>query len=1432
MNTFEITVQRKVDGAWPVVVEEGKAATYPIRREGIFHLDENLRAQLTQAELDPKSYGNLLGKALFQDGVRDAFVQARAGSEDRLRVLLFVEANDLKPLRWERLCAPLDGKWEYLALDQRVPFSLYLPSITDRSFPPIGRRDLRALVVAASPEGLEQHQLHPFDVVAAVASVRDALGEIPCEVLSSAIGSAGPPTLDALAEHLTVGRSTLLHLVCHGKFAGGETQLYLADNTGQIDRVSATRLLERLSRLRGARGLPHFVFLATCESARPDAEGAFGGLAQRLVQELGIPAVVAMTDRVSVETAQALASHFYRRLAEHGEVDRALVEATAGLAERYDIIVPALYSRLGGRPLFSNSLDRPLTNDEIDFGLSSLVGLLQARAPVLLPSYEQQAATIRGSLGVTSAAMSEVMRQERARALAEINAICLEVLDLTFNALALGQPPPSYDKRCPFRGLASFRAEDREFFFGREPLVQRLTQRLIEHNFLAVLGPSGSGKSSVVLAGLVPALQVAQPSLRLAYLTPGSDPDGRLQASLASVTEQQTVIVVDQFEELFTLCTDEEKRRTFIERLLAIAEHSRVVLTMRADFWGECAPYHQLAEQMQAHQELVAPMDAADLRRAMEMQAEAVGLRFEANLANLILDEVQAEPGAMPLLQHTLLELWNRRHGRWLRTEEYRAIGGAQGAIAHTADDVYDQLAPEEQRRVREIFEWLTWLDESTGPDEPPRDTRWRVELESLVPVGGDEVATKMLIAQLATARLVVVSVHKTAHGDVEVVEVAHEALIRHWPRLTGWIDEDRAALHVRQRLMRAAQEWDQRGRDDAELYRGKRLVEAVAWRQQHENALTNVSRDFLNASEALQRRERLRSRLTLTGLAAALTMICAIGIFAWMRNQQVAQQQAASRSRDIAQVALSQLEVDPELGVLLAAEAVRIAHTPQAEEALRQALLTSRGRATFRGHTGPVSSVAFSPDGTRVVTAGEDTTARLWNLSAGGTPPVTLSNHTGKVNNVAFSADGRFLATASADGTARLWDSTGRALAELRGHNGGVTEAVFHPSREMIATAGADGSVRLWEVPSGRLLSTLGNHNGPVSSIAFNPNEPWLLTASDDGTARVWHVNAGDLLSELRGHDGAITRAAFSPKGDRIVTASADKTARLWQVNTDQPVATLVAPLNEHTSTVIAATFAPDGSKVLTASFDGTARLWDATTGQSIVGLRGHTGPLSHASFSPDGQQIVTASADKTARLWDANTGQNRGELRGHTGVVSSAAFDPSGRQVITASFDQTARLWDSGTAQGVTELRGHRGAVSSAAFSPDGRRVITASEDRTARVWNLVGRSLMELSGHTAQVTSATFPFSRDGRFLLTSSVDGTARLWDASTGDSRLEFRGHDGWIYTAVFSPDDQRVVTAGHDKTARVWDTNSGRPLLEIRGHTAAVTSASFNPSFS
>jgi CHASE2 domain-containing sensor protein/energy-coupling factor transporter ATP-binding protein EcfA2 len=916
MNTFKIAIQRQFEGSWPIVVEFRSTDDLNIHTEGMFQFSAAEFEQLIELQDEPEEYGTLLGKRLFREEVRDALIIARSKAPTCLRVLLSIEVDKKDPLRtlhWERLCAPTEsGTWNYLALDRKLPFSQYIPTSVDRLFPPIGRRNLRALILVASPENSEQFKLTPFDVEATVAGVRSALGNIPCDVLGNGVeGAIGAPTLDNLCEQLTSAQHpyTLLHIVCHGRLMTdeeGDTVLYWATAKNQVEPVPGKQLLKRLRQCGGKNGLPHLTFLSTCESADPRAEGALGGLAQRLVRDLAMPAVVAMTRKVSVETALTLGQRFYQRLRESGEVDLALQEATAGLGSRRDIVVPALFSRLGGRPLFSDTLDRDLTDEDIKFGLERLLStqheapsnpaavsrsLIERRAPVLLGKVKSLKTALEEVLKFEKTQLTGSGKRLRDQALYELNELCSQVLstqsvEFNFNALALDRKLPDYDDRCPFPGLASFaEIQYHEFFFGRDELIQELQTELKNDKFLAVLGPSGSGKSSLVLAGLIPKLQQQDPRLVSVDLKPGDEPLKQLQVSIASVAGQTAVFVVDQFEELFTLCTDNDKRNAFIDELLNLAQQQQVIITMRTDFLGECQFYSKLSKRIEARLKLIGPMKVDELGKAMTMQADKVGLEFETGLSNAILAEVEGEPGAMPLLQYALRELWNRRQGRWLCCNEYEAIGRVRGAIATTATEFYNKLSEKDltenehkQKQVRHIFEQLTRVDEDFDPsdkDDMPKDTRRRVELNQLITAKSDLNQTKALVTELANVRLVITKRDKVTKKDE--VEVAHEALILHWPLLQEWLTESRPRLKLQQQMRPTIQRW-QSTQDDGELLRGGLLQTAGDYLEKFPDAFSQEEKVFIQASQELPRRKpKLPTVLRASFAVAAIVSIARI---------------------------------------------------------------------------------------------------------------------------------------------------------------------------------------------------------------------------------------------------------------------------------------------------------------------------------------------------------------------------------------------------------------------------------------------------------------------------------------------------------------------------------------------------------------------------
>ncbi|MGH8885864.1 MAG: NACHT and WD repeat domain-containing protein, partial [Egibacteraceae bacterium] len=568
---------------------------------------------------------------------------------------------------------------------------------------------------------------------------------------------------------------------------------------------------------------------------------------------------------------------------------------------------------------------------------------------------------------------------------------------------------------CPYKGLETFQPEDAEWFFGREELVAQLAARLSETPFLAVLGPSGSGKSSVLRAGLLPAvwrgLLPEASTWTTVVLTPGAHPleelalrislvrgvapgslladlqtsPGHLrlavrQALLDAPPGARVLLVVDQFEEIFALCRDEVERRRFLEAVVDLADDpdspAKVVLAIRADFYARCAEYPELVGALQDNQALVGPMSTANLRRAIEGPAARAGIALEPGLVETVLDDLGDEPGSLPLLSHALFETWERRRGRTLTLAGYQDAGGVRQAIAQTAETVYGTLDPAQQGIAKDVFLRLTALGEGT------EDTRRRAQRAELLD-GRDTETVELVLNRLAEARLVTL--------DEDSVEVAHEALIRGWPKLRSWINDDREALRAHRRLTEAASEWDQNGREEGFLYRGARLA---AWQDRPLEPLNDLERAFLAASREREARERVakrrRVRLTVIGLSAMV-------VLALLQAYRAVDQRNLALSRQVTANATVQLSSDPELGLLLARKAFEIRPTGEAEAALRQATLESRVRARLRGHKGGVFGAAFSPDGRRVVSVGGDGAVRVWDL-VGGRELVVLRGHQGSV--------------------------------------------------------------------------------------------------------------------------------------------------------------------------------------------------------------------------------------------------------------------------------------------------------------------------------------------------------------------------------------------------------------------------------------------------
>jgi len=1094
------------------------------------------------------------------------------------------------------------------------------------------------------------------------------------------------------------------------------------------------------------------------------------------------------------------------------------------------------------------------------------------------------------TVGYSEAQIGRLEKNQRLPDLTAVKALFIPALHLedeprlTSRFLQLAESARQEDAPAPgvapYKGLLFFDESDSDLFFGREALTAHLAEHVMDlamdssSRFLAVVGASGSGKSSLVRAGLAVVLKRAGWDTRV--FTPTANPIRILESNLNPAHTnhvERALVLVDQFEEIFTLCRDEMERIAFIEKLLSAAQDKSkrhtVVIALRADFYSHCAQYPFLRQAVAAEQEYIGQMTTEELRQAIEEPAKRGGWEFEPGLVDILLNDIgadgmgQPEPGALPLLSHALLATWERRRGRTFTLEGYHASGGVRGAIAETAESVFtDQLNQEQQKLAHDVFLRLTELGEGT------EDTRRRAALNELVRQSAEATQLRAVLNMLAEARLITL--------NEDSAEVAHEALIREWERLHEWLTQDREGLLLHRHLTESAHDWEARGHDPAELYRGARLAQAREWASTNEERLNAQEEAFLTASMDLEQHDALereaqrqreleaaqklaetekaraeeqassvkrlrRGRVFLTGaLAVAIVAAIIAGIFASNARQQA----LIASVGELSSAANLNLEIDPERSVLLAMEAVNKTYLkdqpvlPEAEEALHSAVQASRIELTLRGHTDTLWSAVYSQDGTKIATASADGTARVWDATTGkellsvksvvkGTRPSTDFEGWGWFWYATFSPDGKYLATADGDGIAHIWDAvTGEELLALEGHRDEVDHIEFSPDGSRVVTVSPDGLAILWDVLTGEKLLTL-SQGSALYWVVFSPDGSRIAIANhDDAWVSIWDAVTGGRLLTLPHPNTEVDSVSYSPDGGRIVTTSNDQTVRIWDANNGKELLTLYG----YTINVTNAAYSPDGTRIATVVLNNQVRIWDADTGQEILTIAGHSLDVLTVAFSPDGAHVVTASRDGTARVWNvAPSGELLTLVNGP--VISSSgaalAYSPDGTRLAAAYSDPRAKVWDLTTGEQLLSLVGHTDGVNFITYNFDGKRIATTSDDGTAKIWDAkTGKELLTLSGHKYPVLGVAF--SPDGSRIATGSGDWTAKVWDAETGKILFTF-DHTNEVTSVVFSPDGKIIATASADKTAILWDALTGQKILSLTGHTDLIGQIVFSP---
>ncbi len=1048
----------------------------------------------------------------------------------------------------------------------------------------------------------------------------------------------------------------------------------------------------------------------------------------------------------------------------------------------------------------------------------------------------------------------------------------------------------------PYMGLRPFEEADAQNFFGREASVQRLTDHVRRASFLAVVGPSGSGKSSLVKAGLVPRLRqgavTGSQEWFVVEMVPGSDPlynlaaalnriatrpTARLQDALADEVEAldriaadlladkdgDLLIIIDQFEEIFTQVESEAERLQFLEllRYAATRPETRlhIVITLRADFYDRPLQYEGFGSLIQQNTEVVLPLSTPELEAAIVGPLERIGIKADADLVATIIADVREEPGALPLLQYALTEVFERRDGSRLTLDAYTSSGGVSGALAKRAEEMFNDLNTPERRVTRQLFLRLVTLGEGE------EDTRRRVRYGELITLGKRERVQDVL-DRYGKYRLL------TFDNDPDtrepLVEVAHEALIRSWQRLRDWLDESRNDVRLQRSLSTAADEWRRSQQDNSFLLRGARLAQFEEWMADTDLRLTEVEQTYLSAStaererlaqvererqareQALEDRNRRRLQQLVAVLATAAVVAVALTFLAF--NRSIAEGRARATSEfnaaeagtqaAIAATAEQNAVAQRETSEFNAAEAgtqAAIAATAEQNAITEQQIAeqeASRAQSLALSSAAQISlldgelddAVALALEANRIPDPPSQSKLVLAQVAYN---PGTLRRLPldAPVDAVDISADGTHMATASRDGLIALWDTeTGERLQVFEAHTDRVTSLDLSDDGQRLLTGSWDDTAILWEARTGTLLRTFEGHTDNVLGVSLSTSGVIVATASSDGTARIWNARTGEVRRTFTGHVGAVNAIKLSADSITLLTGGQDATLRLWSVQQGVEL----TRFDGHTESVNAVDYQPDGARYLSASDDGTIILHGANQFVTALTLRGHDDRVLDATYSADGSVIYSVSRDGSLIVWDAASTDLLREFDEHADDVLSVASSASNRVVVTGSQDETVRVWLVDAAAPQREVDVREGEAPAIAFSASGNRWLYGGLGRGVSLYAAAGaynQQLRPVGGTFNDVT--TVAFDTTSTLAAIGLQDRDAEVWQVASNELvRRYVGGHTGAVTDVAFTPDGDRLLTGSFDATVMLWDVQTGVQVWRFdSGHEDSVLAVAVNP---
>lgn len=971
---------------------------------------------------------------------------------------------------------------------------------------------------------------------------------------------------------------------------------------------------------------------------------------------------------------------------------------------------------------------------------------------------------------------------------------------------------------CPYKGLASFEAADAPFFFGRERLVGELAARTVGVGLLAVVGASGSGKSSVLAAGLIPSLEAGllpgSDRWTSALLRPGEHPSWELASALERAGQgDRIVLVIDQFEELFTVCADEDERAAFVGRLAELAddpERAAVVVGLRGDFYGHCAAYPELARLVAANQVLVGPMRADEVQRAIELPARRAGVRVDAALVDTLVAEVGEEPGALPLLSTSLVELWFDQADGRLRLESQQRLGGIRGAVARLAESSYENLDAAQRDAAQRLFLRLVTVgDEGLV-------TRRRVPRSEL-DLAQDAVLASV-VERLTEDRLL------TAHETT--VEVAHEALLREWPRLEGWLAEDAQGRELREHLIQSAKRWDEAGREPAELYRGPRLAVTLDWAAEHSAELNAVERDFLGESRRQgeleaerQRRQNRRLRLALVGAAVLLAAAVVAGILALIQRSQARSAATAAVAQGLGAQGVSERRIDR--AMLLARASVALDPSLRTRSDLLTTLLrVPAALRTYHWNANRNSLVAVSLDGKTLAIDDNDGHTVVEDAATGA--------RIGSVHadTIGFGPDGSLLtapggAVAGRRGVIEVRDAKSPSLDVTRTIR--FPQAFSGPGVVVAGVSTAKGRLAV------ELTHLVGSPSGPnvdraaVAQFDYatgRPAAPVIRLPKDvggvsylDGDRRLVYLDAETTILDagtgrtLRRYPVGGNTLAVSPDRRTVAIANGGAVSFL-----DLRTGKVTPGVGAQAGGVVEMGFTPDGKTLVTSGDNGQTLLWDVASRSIRDTLTGHAGPIHAQAINADGSTLYTGSFDTNVVGWDL-TGRRsfpasfQAVRTDPTQKVWTLAVSPDSRTIAVGSTTGQVALWDARTLRRKQTFAAAHGLVVALAFGGDGRHLLVAA-DTPSQGFVRASLGVWRLGSHPRLLRTVAFrglatwaAWSPDGRTLAATAAGtssgsrGFVREWRASTGRLLGTVPVSGGYPVDVAFAPHGTTVAVS-------------------------------------